>query len=84
MDGFLRDTISSMVPKYVLLSGRFAIDLFKEAFEDQSGSTVEQMMPVTLGEVTLVPMLHFSHNQFMAANSIKLKKIADDLGWSDL
>ena len=84
MDSFLRQTINLMAPRYVLLCGRFAIDLFKEAFEDQAGVAIKDMEPAALGEITLVPMLHLSYAPYMRANSKKLQTIADDLGWQDL
>jgi uracil-DNA glycosylase len=84
MDSFLRRTIERMSPKYVLLCGRFAQELFEDIFVDQSDVAVKDMESVGLHDITLVPLLHLSRRSFMESNVEKLKPIGKALGWQDL
>ena len=84
MDSFLRRTIERMSPRYVLLCGRFAQELFEDIFVDQSDVAVKDMESVDLHDITLVPLLHLSRRSFMDSNAEKLKPVGETLGWQDL
>lgn len=84
MDSFLRHTIERMSPRYVLLCGRFAIDVFEDIFVAQSDVAVKDMRPEATNEITFVPMLHLSYAPHMKSNAEKLKQVGETLGWQDL
>lgn len=85
MDNFLRELITETEPKYVLLSGKLAIELFRDDFQKQDFSlTLKNLQAIDYGVSRLVPLMHISWAPFKKHNSDRLKELSLGLGWSEL